>query len=183
MTRLAWLSASLVLLVVLVVPADVTRASSRQVSRTPQPAAAQPQTKPPATPSDGRGDQRPGSPGQNRDRTPWWQDEAIKKELGLTEQVARDIERIYRDREKQIAHYLTERERAREELNAMMAARVVEPDVIALKAERLETLNARIAESRWVMLYKMYRKLTPDQAKKLDEIFRRNSRGGGRGQR
>lgn len=177
---LVWLIPGLALSAAVLLPETGMRAASgSQFARADQTAGAPQQAKPPAPQTPGRGSQRPQGPFE------WWKDEGVKKELGLTEQVAREIDRIYQEREKAVAPFVAERDKAHDELDAMMAARIVEPEVIAIQAARFENLSARIRESRTVMLYKMHRKLTLEQSKKLQTVFdrMRNGRGGGRGPR
>jgi Spy/CpxP family protein refolding chaperone len=153
------------------------RAADDQPARSPQTTTPPPHPKPqPATP------QTPGGRGGQRQPGPfeWWKDEGVKKELGLTEQVAREIGRIVEDREKAMAPFEAARAKALDDLDKMMREGAVDVSAIELQANRLETLRAKLSETRIVMLYRIQKKLTPEQNKKLQEI-RDRRRGGGRG--
>jgi Spy/CpxP family protein refolding chaperone len=156
----------------------LAKAQGGQVSKPPQTAAQ------PATPTSGQ--RSSGPPEGQRPLGPppeykWWQDEAAKKELALTEQQAGRIDRIYDRRTKDIDPTVQEWLKQREELNRMTRERVVDVQTYQLQAARTDGLYSRIHESRTVMLYSLYKELTPDQYKKLQAIFDRNRgrRGGG----
>jgi Spy/CpxP family protein refolding chaperone len=121
----------------------------------------------------------PGGP-DGRGWYPWWKDAAIVKEIGLTQEQAAQIDRIYEQRAKQIAPYLEEYDKQNAELDRMFRERTVEPSVIQLQAAKLMTPRVEIDKSRYVMLYRMSKVLTSDQNAKLQAVFERN-RGRGRG--
>lgn len=166
-----------------------------QASSQVRPPTAQPVTQPvgqatgqppgrgatPTSPSEQ--DRGPGNR-QGRTEWEWWKDPAVKKELGLTEQKARDLDRIFQDRLRAIKPFADEYWTQLEELSRMAAERKVDEAVFALQVSRVEVLRSRLNESRTIMFYRMHRKLTDEQVKKLREIREardrnRSGRGGG----
>jgi Spy/CpxP family protein refolding chaperone len=134
----------------------------------------------PAAPS--RGGQVPGRPDSNGPRPPWWKDEAIKKEIGLRENQALNIDRLYDNRARDIAPWNDEIMKQREQLNVLMLDRTATRTAIELQVDRMEVPRMKVNESYFVMLHRMYMQLDPDQNKKLQAIFDRNrdhGRGGG----
>ncbi len=113
-------------------------------------------------------------------RWPWWRDEALQKEVGLTSRQVDRIDAIYQQRSTDLAPYLEEWRKQEAELNRMAGERVVSVEVFAVQAARVDGLWSKLNESRLVMLYRMSRELTDAQYKKLQE-YRDRGRGGGRG--
>lgn len=140
-------------------------------------------------PQQGRGAGQPGNPAEPQ-RTggrpdallawEWWKDEAVKKELGLTDRQVAQITRIYEDRSRQAKPYSDEYVKQLEELDRMTRERTVDTPTYALQVSRVETLRMKLNETRYVMLYSFYRMLTPEQYQKLRDIRdrRRSGRGG-----
>jgi Spy/CpxP family protein refolding chaperone len=126
-----------------------------------------------------QGDRQPPSAqrAMGGDRDLWWRDETIRKELSLTERQTRDINWIFETRVKQATPILDALERERTELNRLTRERTVDEAVYAIQVGRVENLRSKFNETRTVMLYTIYRRLTPEQYQKLQAIRDRN-RGG-----
>jgi len=160
---------------------------------------ATPQTAPPRTGGQGAnqgapatsGPQGPGGrgpqigprlPGGARNSPPWWQDEAVRKELALTAEQIKQLDSIYERRAKDLEPLTAELDKQVAELNRLMSDREVGVAAISLQVARLEVPRAKINESFYVMMYRMSRVLNPEQNKKLQAIFDRNrDRDRGRG--
>jgi len=108
----------------------------------------------------------------------WWKDADVKKELGLTEDKARDIDRIHQDRVRLMKPFQDEYEKQREELNRLAAERTVDEATFAFQVTRVEALFSKLRESRTIMLYRISRKLSLEQNTKLREIRDRRGRSG-----
>ena len=143
-----------------------------------QPGAGQ--TQPPA--GDGRrgfgppGDGRGGRGGPDSDYK-FWKDPSVIKEIGLAADQSARIDRIYEQRARQIAPFADELVKQRAELDRLIRERTVDPSAVELQAQRVAALFAKMQESRFVMLYRMYMVLTPDQYKKLQALFDRQRAG------
>jgi Spy/CpxP family protein refolding chaperone len=169
---------------VLTVGAGAVAAFEQKAVQTPQV-----QTPAAQTPTQGRGDNRgggpgPGRPGPNGLDAPreweWWKDDAAKRELGLTDKIAADIDSFYQRRQREIAPFVMEYLKQSEVLNQMSSERKVDEPTYAVQVSHVEALRTRLRESRTVMLYHIYLKLSPEQYKKLTEIRDRHfNRGRG----
>jgi Spy/CpxP family protein refolding chaperone len=112
----------------------------------------------------------------------WWNDAAVKKELGLTEAKSKEIDRIFQDRLRHAKPFYDEYMTQRDEQNRMAKERLVDEGTFALQVARVDALRAELLKSRAIMFYRISRKLTADQNKKLEEIRdRRRGEGRGRG--
>ncbi len=119
-------------------------------------------------------------------RSKWWNDAEVQKELGLTADKVKRIDDFFEKRSKDLKPWADEFQKEFQELDAMTKAATVDETTYALKVQQVETIAARLRESRTVMLYRIYRELQPEQYKKLQEIFARraaaqNTGGNGNG--
>ena len=153
-----------------------------------QNAPAKPEQTPPVAgrstqqgpPAGQRGGGDPNRPGQRPDWKPWWQDEIIKKEIGLTADQDRRIQQIWDSTRPELEKYAQELKKQETELQRLMSPEV-RADIVTVmmqvdKAEQQRTLANKL---QTVMFYRMHRILTPEQDTKLKQI--RDSRGGRRG--
>jgi hypothetical protein len=111
----------------------------------------------------------------------WWKDELVLKELALSPQVAKGIDRIYQDRSKRLASFADETQKLWTELRKMRDERTVDEAVYALQAWRFEAMQARVAADSSVLQYRQFLELTPEQYKKLRDLRDRDRAGRGRG--
>jgi hypothetical protein len=127
--------------------------------------------------------QRAGGPGRNESGTfEWWKDDAVKKEMKLTDRQVRDISRIFDARAREMKPVNDEYQRQRAELEKMARERAVETAIFAIQVGRVEALRTELNKSRSVMFYAISRQLSSEQHEKLREIRERQSsgrRGGG----
>jgi Spy/CpxP family protein refolding chaperone len=129
---------------------------------------------------------RPGSPGGLPGLPPsgseWWKDPEVKKRIRLTETQSAKIDQIWRVREREYGPYSAEFDRQWQEMERMAAERTASVEEFALQVSRTQALRTKLQESRYVMLYRISKELTPDQLTKLQELEReRRSQGRGRG--
>ena len=142
---------------------------------------------PPTTSSQAqaRPDGRRGTPCQETTSNAfcmWWKSPEVKKELGLTDEKARRIDSIYRNRETQAQPFADELDKERDVLDQMTKERKVSPAMYSVQVTRVLNLETKLRETRTVMLYRIYLELTPDQITKLEAMQRefrnRTGRGG-----
>ena len=134
---------------------------------------------------------KPGQPGSSTDNQrgggrpdewEWWNDTAVKKELGLTDAKSKEIDRIFQDRLRHARPFYDEYMKQRDEQDRMAKERLVDEGAFALQVARVDALRSELLKSRAVMVYRISRKLTAEQYKKLEEIRdRRRAEGRGRG--
>jgi Spy/CpxP family protein refolding chaperone len=77
--------------------------------------------------------------------------------------------------------WVSEFEQQRVRLNKMTAERLASETAYSLQVSRYEALRSRLAETRAVMLYRMYQELSPEQYKKLQDMTREWASGRGPG--
>ena len=142
----------------------------------PSKTSQQPTTPAPAS-------QRPPQQGRSDQFVPWewWKDDVVKKELALTDSQARSITRLYEERARQMKPHSDEFQKQLEELDKMTRERTVDVATYSIQVTRVEALRTELSKTRTVMLYSIYRMLTPEQYQKLRQIRdqRRSGRGGG----
>ena len=100
----------------------------------------------------------------------WWKDAAVKKEIGLSEEKSRRIDRIYQERVRLELPFAEARDKERERLNQMTKDRKSTLSEYTLQVSRFESLDSKVRETRTVMLYRMFLELTPDQVVKLEAL-------------
>ena len=159
-------------------PGRLPAEDQRGTTATPAPQTAKPAGTPETRRNDGP--PRPGTPEWFAVGWDWWQDADVKKELGLTEEKARKIQAIYERRYSQMKPFAADFELEWRKLEQMTRERAADEATYALQVNRLENLSAKLRESRTVMLYTIYRELSPEQNKKLQEIRDRRSNRNGR---
>ncbi len=114
-------------------------------------------------------------------RWEWWNDAEVKHELVLTDDKVKRIDDIYQARAKDSKVLADEADRERMTLDRMTNERVADEAAYRLQVLKFESLWSRLTESRLTMLYHIYKELTPEQYKKLQEISKRRADQSGRG--
>jgi hypothetical protein len=122
----------------------------------------------------------PPLPPSQRD---WWKDADIQAYVGLTADQVRRIDEIYEERAREMEPFIIEWRHQRDEFNKMARARQASVAQFAIQVARFEALDAKLSETRAVMLYRMSLELSAAQYDKLQEYRdrrgRTNSRGSG----
>ena len=126
-----------------------------------------------------QGQRQPQTAEQFLGRTQWWKDDAIKKEMKLTDLQARQISSIFDNRLKEITPWVDEFNRQIAELDKMSRERTVDVSAYAIQVGRVEALRSRLNETRTVMLYRINKLLDPAQYQTLQDIRDRSLRGRG----
>ena len=105
----------------------------------------------------------------------WWNDEAVKKEIGLRPNQAAEIERIYTLRLKDMDPVLQAYEQEKAALDKMMADRVVHDSQLDLElTTKVLPLYSKLFASRQMMFYRISKVLDADQFAKLPAINERH---------
>jgi len=84
---------------------------------------------------DGRGSPGRGGPGGGDvfHEWEWWKDDTAKRELGLTDKVAADIDRFYQNRLRAVTPFIEEWRKQRDNLQQMTLERSVDESVYAVQ--------------------------------------------------
>jgi hypothetical protein len=112
----------------------------------------------------------------------WWQDDAVKKEIGLRPNQATLIDHIYTRRLQEMAPVVQAYEVERAALNKMIADRLVDDTQLDFElTTKFLPLRSKLEASRYLMLYRISKVLDADQSAKLPAAQERHNQGRGRG--
>ena len=114
-------------------------------------------------------------------RGEWWKDPEVRKAIGLTDAQSARIDAIYQARTREYLPYDAQYAKEEAEANRLAAERSASVEEFALQVSRMESLLLKLRESRWVMLYRMSKELTPEQYKKFQEYRDHRAQQRGRG--
>ncbi|MCY4028719.1 MAG: Spy/CpxP family protein refolding chaperone [Acidobacteria bacterium] len=109
-------------------------------------------------------------------RHKWWQSDAVKAELDLTDGQSAELEEIFqamRPRQKELVERLRVEEEA---LAAIMQAPDAAEWEVTLQIDRVETTRSALSKTRTLMLYRMHRVLAPPQRDALHDLWERRRR-------
>ena len=130
----------------------------------------------PATPARSGGDARPSGRGGPGQLPPWWNDPAVRKEIGLSAEKAKKIDDMYQSRWKELKPTSDEFDQERDKLATMTRAAVVDLPQYRLQVLKVEYLRSELNKSRSILIYQIYKTLQPEQNRKLQDYFdRRNA--------
>ncbi len=104
------------------------------------------------------------------DRKPWWNDEASKKELGLTPDQSKTLDQIFTSTKDELAGYNDAYQRENKELERMINESKVERWVVARQIDKVETQRSNLNKLRFMTLYRMHQVLTPEQRVTLQKM-------------
>lgn len=163
--------------------------TGQRTSQAPPAAGAQATQSKTAPPQNGTQTQSNSRQSQNRPDQlfgwEWWKDDEVKRELKLTDNIVRSIQRKYEDRVRMMKPVDDAYRKEQDELERMSRERTVDVATYSIQVSRVDSLRTELLKTRAVMLYEFYRMLTPEQYQKFREIRdrRRAARGGGAGPR
>jgi Spy/CpxP family protein refolding chaperone len=97
----------------------------------------------------------------------WWRVPEMRAKFGITDAQSAELDGIYHSFYGALKSGTTEVERYQRDVSQIMADNAsTEPDVLHA-IDKLETAKARLSRTRSLMLYRMYRVLTPEQRVKV----------------
>jgi Spy/CpxP family protein refolding chaperone len=100
---------------------------------------------------------------------PWWKDERVVRELGLTPDQSTRIDGIYRSTLHQLRQSKEELDREEAELSRLIEIRA-EEGLVERQVGKVEDVRARLNKTRTLMLLHMVQTLTPKQNAKFKEV-------------
>jgi Spy/CpxP family protein refolding chaperone len=109
--------------------------------------------------------------GPQPQRSKWWQDDRIKAELRLTPDQSARIEDIFQASLKNSKETIDELHKREEQLSNLISGSndVTEAQVLK-QAELVEMGRSTLSKARTLMLFRMYRVLSPEQRMKLQAL-------------
>ena len=115
----------------------------------------------------------PGSPSGK-----WWQSETFQRDLGLARDQVSRIEEVFQSMKPAlVANKKDLDEREQELSHAIGEGTANEADVLRL-IDRVEASRSALGRTRALMLFRMYRVLTPEQRTTLQRIIRERDEKG-----
>ena len=100
---------------------------------------------------------------------PWWKDEKVVKELGLTPDQSTKIDNIWRATSPQLRQSNEELTRQEAELSRLIAT-MADEAVVEKQIDKVEAIRASLNKTRTLMLLHMVRKLTPEQRARFNPV-------------
>lgn len=105
-------------------------------------------------------------------RWKWWQAPQVQRDLALSAEQIAGIDQVFRETWPVLHGAKTELDTLERELSALIAAADAEEAEVAGHIERVESARSTLGRTRSMMLYRMYRILTPDQRVTLKSLHR-----------
>ncbi len=127
---------------------------------------------------------QPNGRGNQGHPPPFWVDPKLKAELGITDAQAEKIDAIWRKDSQQRADARTKLEKLETQLDQMMLDATLDESAFMTQLEKVEAARTEASKARNLMLYRIYRVLSPDQRAKLAakaKAMREQRPDGGRG--
>jgi Spy/CpxP family protein refolding chaperone len=100
---------------------------------------------------------------------PWWKDEKVVKELGLTPDQSTKIDAIWRATSPRLRQNNEELTRQESELSRLIAT-MADETVVVKQIDKVEAIRAGLNKTRTLMLLHMVRKLTPEQRARFNPV-------------
>jgi Spy/CpxP family protein refolding chaperone len=131
---------------------------------------------------DGHGPQDPNlgasqqPPAQDKNRPyKWWLSDEGKKEFGISEQQSRDLETQFQQMLPTLKANKTELDKQEKVLNQLLSDGASGEPVVAQAIDRVEAARSALSRTRTLMLYRMYRLLTPEQRARVQAYYERKA--------
>jgi len=126
--------------------------------------------------------QRNGQPDQGHQPRPkWWIDPQLRAQLGVTDQQSKAVDEVWQQTAPKLHDAWRRLDQLENALSQMIQDAADEATVVA-QIEKVESTRAELNKGRTLMLYRMYKVLTPEQRAKVKAMFP-EPRDGRRGSR
>jgi Spy/CpxP family protein refolding chaperone len=150
----AWAFAGLLLMAQPGRAADCTQQTEQKPAQPAQ------QIQAPAKPADHRD-------GQSHGRVKWWTDPAARTEFGITDQQSADIEKLWQTSLPSLRDSGSSLE-AEEAVLSKMILNEADERTVSVEIRKVEHARFQHNANRTLLIYRMYRVLTPEQREKVD---------------
>lgn len=108
------------------------------------------------------------------ERFKWWHSDRVKAEVGLTDVQSAQLEEIFQAVLPRMRTEKADLDRLEDAFAKLLTEATVPESEIGQAVDRLEGARARAGKTRMIMLYRMYRVLSPDQRVKLRQLHDRS---------
>jgi len=118
--------------------------------------------------------QQPPAPDKNRPYK-WWLSEDGKKEFKISEQQSHDLELQFQQMLPTLRTNKEELDKQEKVLNRLLSDTASAEPAVAQAIDRVEAARSALSRTRTLMLYRMYRLLTPEQRAKVQAYYERKA--------
>jgi len=116
--------------------------------------------------------QTPTQPKSHR----WWQDEPTRKVLNLTDDQSARVEQLFQASLPRLRELRKSLDQLEGQLSNLIREGQSDEAVVTAKIDEAEQTRAELNKTRTLMLYRMHKVLTPEQNRKLKELFDQRER-------
>ena len=106
----------------------------------------------------------------------WWSSEEGRAEFGLTEAQSRDLEAVFQQVLPEMRIHKADVDRYQQELTKLLSEASAKESVVVKAIEQLEAAQSALSRTRTIMLYRMYRLLSPEQRAKVQAYYERKAK-------
>ena len=103
----------------------------------------------------------------------WWASEEGRREFGLSESQSRELEAVFQSVLPTLKALKGDVNRYQKELSTLLGDVKAREADVALAVDRLESAQSALSKTRTLMLFRMYRLLTPEQRAKVQAHYDR----------
>jgi Spy/CpxP family protein refolding chaperone len=118
--------------------------------------------------------QQPTAPDKNHSHK-WWLSEGGRKEFGISDQQSRDLEALFQQVLPTLKANKTELDKQEKVLDKLLSEGGSSETIVAQAIDRVEAARSALSRTRTLMLYRMYRLLTPEQRAKVQAYYERKA--------
>jgi Spy/CpxP family protein refolding chaperone len=97
----------------------------------------------------------------------WWRDPVLRAEFAITDAQSTELDRIFHSFYASLKSGMADVDRYHKDVSKMMAEGSSSEVDVLHAIDKLEAAKASLARTRMLMLYRMYRLLSPDQRMKV----------------
>jgi Spy/CpxP family protein refolding chaperone len=117
------------------------------------------------------------SPEQSDKNRPykWWLSPEGKKEFGISEQQSKELEAQFQQMLPTLRANKSELDKQEKTLNQLLSNAASSEPTVAQAIDRVEAARSALSRTRTLMLYRMYRLLTPEQRAKVQAYYERKA--------
>ncbi len=103
----------------------------------------------------------------------WWQDDRLKSELALTPDQVGKLEGVFQDLLPRMTTEKDELDRLERQLSEVIRYSNVGEAEVMRQVEVVEAARSALGKTRTLMIYRLYRGLTPDQRLKMKALHQK----------
>jgi Spy/CpxP family protein refolding chaperone len=106
----------------------------------------------------------------------WWSSDEGRAEFGLTEAQSRDLEAVFQQVLPEMRIHKADVDRYQQQLTKLLSEASAKESVVVKAIEQLEAAQSALSRTRTIMLYRMYRLLSPEQRTKVQAYYERKAK-------